>query len=248
MSILQTVGLTKRFGGVRAVDDVDLTVPTGEITSLIGPNGAGKTTLFNMLAGALDPTAGEVRFRDEDITGLPPEAIARKGIARSFQITNVFEGISVLENVRVAVQAANEGGWNFFQRADGKRAYIETAEEIIATVGLEEERGRPASVLSHGDKRALEIALALAIEPDLLLLDEPAAGMSQVEIEHLLDLIDSLVGEYTILLVEHNMDIVMDISDTVTVLHNGEIIAEGPPRTVRANEDVQQAYLGGISG
>jgi len=247
MTILQTTGLTKRFGGLTAVDDVDLRVPEGEITSLIGPNGAGKTTLFNMLAGALEPTAGTFTFRGEDITGLAPEAIARKGIARSFQITNVFEGVSVLENVRVAVQASHDGGWNVYQRTASKREYIDEADEILKTVGLAGEGDRPASVLSHGDKRSLEIGIALAIEPAILLLDEPAAGMSGVEIEELLDLIDDLVGEYTILLVEHNMDIVMDISDTVTVLQNGAIIAEGPPEDVRANEDVQEAYLGGVA-
>jgi len=247
MSILETAGLTKRFGGLTAVDDVDLTVPEGQITSLIGPNGAGKTTLFNMLAGALDPTAGSVHFRDGDITGLPPEVIARQGIARSFQITNVFEGVSVLENVRVAVQARQAGGWNFYERADRKGAYIDAAEDILETVGLAAERDSPASALSHGDKRSLEIGIALAIDPDLLLLDEPAAGMSQVEIESLLDLIESLVGEYTVLLVEHNMDIVMDISDTVVVLDNGALIASGPPVSIRADERVQEAYLGGVA-
>jgi branched-chain amino acid transport system ATP-binding protein len=245
MSLLETEDLTKHFGGVTAVQDVDLSVPEGEITSLIGPNGAGKTTLFNMLTGSLEPSSGEVRFQGEEITGLPPEAIAREGVARSFQITNVFEGVSVLENVRVAVQARHRGGWNFYQDADNKREYIDEALEILSTVGLEDQRDQQASALSHGAKRSLEIGITLAIGPDLLLLDEPAAGMSQVEIDELLDLIDDLAGEYTIMLVEHNMDIVMNISDTVTVLHNGAIISSGPPETVRADESVQEAYLGG---
>ncbi|WP_159898614.1 ABC transporter ATP-binding protein [Salinirussus salinus] len=245
MSLLETEGLTKHFGGVTAVQDVDLSVPEGEITSLIGPNGAGKTTLFNMLTGSLEPSSGEVRFQGEEITGLPPEEIAREGVARSFQITNVFEGVSVLENVRVAVQARHRGGWNFYQDADNKQEYIDEAMEILSTVGLAEQRDQQASALSHGAKRSLEIGITLATGPDLLLLDEPAAGMSQVEIEELLDLVDDLAREYTIMLVEHNMDIVMNISDTVTVLHNGAIISTGPPETVRADESVQEAYLGG---
>lgn len=247
MTILETRGLTKHFGGVTAVDDVDLSVPEGEITSLIGPNGAGKTTLFNMLAGALDPTTGVIEFRGEDITGLAPEAIARKGIAKSFQITNVFDGISVLENVRVAVQARHRGGWNVYQHADSKSTYNDEALEILEFVGLSDERDQMANTLSHGDKRSLEIGLALAIGPDLLLLDEPAAGMSQVEIEAMLELIDELVGEYTIMFVEHNMDIVMNISDRVVVLHNGQVIASGPPSSVQADDTVQEAYLGGMA-
>jgi branched-chain amino acid transport system ATP-binding protein len=247
MSLLETEGLTKRFGGVTAVDDVDLSIPEGEITSLIGPNGAGKTTLFNMLAGALEPTEGEIRFQGEPITGLPPEEIARQGIAKSFQITNVFEGVSVLENVRVAVQARHRGGWNFYQRATSKEEYIDEATAILQRVGLGDQLDQQASALSHGDKRALEIGIALAIDPELLLLDEPAAGMSQVEIEDLLELVEDLVSEYTIMFVEHNMDIVMSISDTVTVLHNGRIISSGAPETVRSDDAVQEAYLGGVA-
>ena len=247
MAILETTDLTKRFGGVTAVDGVDLTIPTAEITSLIGPNGAGKTTLFDMLAGALTPTTGSIRFQEEDITGLAPEAIVREGIAKSFQITNVFDGISVLENVRVAVQARHRGGWNVYRHADSKTEYTDEALEILGFVGLDEERDRLASTLSHGDKRSLEIGLALAVDPELLLFDEPAAGMSQMEIEAMLDLIDELVGEYTIMLVEHNMDIVMNVSDRVVVLHNGAVIASGAPSSVRADDAVQEAYLGGVA-
>lgn len=246
-SILRTEALTKSFGGVRAVDGVDLDISTGEITSLIGPNGAGKTTLFNMLSGALEPTSGRVLFHDDDITGLAPEEIARRGVGRSFQITNVFAGLSVLDNVRVAVQARHEGGWNFYRHADSKPEYREEAVDILEYVGLLEMRDKPADTLSHGDKRALEIGLVLAIEPDLLLLDEPTAGMSQVEIEGALELIDELAQEYTVLLVEHNMDIVMSISDTIVVLANGKVIAEGAPADIQANVDVQEAYLGGVA-
>jgi len=245
-AILSTEGLTKRFDGLTAVDGVDLRVPEGQITSVIGPNGAGKTTLFNMLTGALDPTEGTIEFDGTDITGRSPEAIAREGVGRSFQITNVFEGLSVLDNVRVAVQAEARGGWNFYEHIESKDDYREQALSILDRVGLADQAGRPAEVLSHGDKRALEIGIVLAIEPDLLLLDEPAAGMSQVELDEMLDLVDELAREYTIVLVEHNMDIVMNISDKVTVLHNGQLIADGPPADIRENEEVQRAYLGGV--
>lgn len=247
MAILKTSNLTKRFGGLTAVDGVDLSVPEGEITSLIGPNGAGKTTLFGMLAGGLSPSNGDIHLHGENITDLPPEAIARKGLAKSFQITNVFEGITVLENIRVAVQARHQGGWNFYHHIDDEDAYRDEALDILSLIGLLEEQDQLASALSHGDKRSLEIGLALAIDPDLLLLDEPAAGMSQIEINSMLDLIEELVGEYTIVLVEHNMDIVMDISDTVVVLHNGAIIASGEPDVIQSDETVQEAYLGGIA-
>ena len=246
-AILRTEALTKSFGGVQAVDDVDLTVPTGEISSLIGPNGAGKTTLFNMLSGALEPTSGRVIFDGDDITGQAPEQIARRGVGRSFQITNVFAGLSVLDNVRVAVQAQHEGGWNLYQHVDSKPEYREEAAEILEYVGLSELRDEQADTLSHGDKRALEIGIVLAIDPQILLLDEPTAGMSQAEIEGALELIDELSQDYTVFLVEHNMDIVMSISDTITVLANGSIIAEGPPESIQANEDVQEAYLGGVA-
>lgn len=245
--ILETEGLTKDFGGVRAVDDVNMAVAEGGITSLIGPNGAGKTTLFNMLSGALDPTSGRVLFEGEDITGQSPEANARRGIARSFQITNVFDGLSLLDNVRVAVQARHRGGWNFVQHVDNKPTYREEAADILEYVGLSDLADHPADTLSHGDKRALEIGLALAIDPDLLLLDEPTAGMSQVEIDEALELVRDLAREHTVLLVEHNMDIVMSISDTVLVLHNGRLISEGPPADIRADEAVQEAYLGGVA-
>ncbi|MFB6171740.1 MAG: ABC transporter ATP-binding protein [Haloarculaceae archaeon] len=246
-AILRTEALTKSFGGVRAVDGVDLSITEGEITSLIGPNGAGKTTCFNMLSGALEPTSGQVLFQDDDITGLEPEAIARRGLGRSFQITNVFAGLSVLDNVRVAVQARYEGGWNFYRHIDSKPAYREEALEILEYVGLHDLRDQPADTLSHGDKRSLEIGLVLAIEPEMLLLDEPTAGMSQGEIDEALDLINDLAEDYTILLVEHNMDIVMNISDTVVVLANGQVIAEGDPSAIQSNEDVQEAYLGGVA-
>ena len=243
-TLLETEGLTKRFEGVTAVDDVDLRVPEGIIKSIIGPNGAGKTTLFNLLSGGLEPTTGRVRLDNEDITGLPPEQITRKGLARSFQITNIFAELSVLDNVRIAVQARERGGWNFFQHVEAKTEYRERATELIERVGLLEFRDTKAGTLSHGDKRALELALVLALDPVLLLLDEPFAGMSQFEIEDLRDLLEDVAEEYTVVLVEHNIDVVMTVSDVVAVLENGAIIADAAPNDIRDDPRVQRAYLG----
>lgn len=243
-ALLETDGLTKRFEGVTAVDDVDLAVPEGTMKSIIGPNGAGKTTLFNLLSGGLEPTTGRVRLADEDITGLPPEQITRKGLARSFQITNIFAELSVLDNVRIAVQARERGGWNFFQHVESKTGYHDRATELLERVGLLEFQDTEAGTLSHGDKRALELALVLALDPTILLLDEPFAGMSQFEIEELRDLLDDVAEEYTIVLVEHNIDIVMAVSDAVAVLENGTIIADAAPSEIRDDPRVQRAYLG----
>jgi len=243
-TLLETQGLTKRFEGVTAVDDVDLAVPAGSLKSIIGPNGAGKTTLFNLLSGGLDPTAGRVTLAGEDITGLPPEQITRKGLARSFQITNIFTELSVLDNVRIAVQARERGGWNFLQHVESKERYREAAADLLGWVGLAEFQDTEAGTLSHGDKRALELALVLALEPQVLLLDEPFAGMSQFEIEELRDLLENIRDDYTIVLVEHNIDVVMAVSDAITVLENGRIIADDAPEGIRGDSRVQEAYLG----
>jgi branched-chain amino acid transport system ATP-binding protein len=243
-TLLETQSLTKRFEGITAVDDVDLAVPEGTLKSIIGPNGAGKTTLFNILSGALEPTAGRVRLAEEDITGLPPEQITRKGIARSFQITNIFTELSVLDNVRIAVQARERGGWNFVQHVESKGSYREQSLTLLDRVGLEEFQNTEAGTLSHGDKRALELALVLALDPEVLLLDEPFAGMSQFEIEELRELLETIAGEYTIVLVEHNIDVVMAVSDAVAVLENGRLIADADPESIRGDSSVQEAYLG----
>jgi branched-chain amino acid transport system ATP-binding protein len=243
-ALLETESLTKRFEGVIAVDDVDLEVPEGSLKSIIGPNGAGKTTLFNLLSGGLKPTSGGVRLGDEDITGLPPEEITRKGLARSFQITNIFSDLTALDNVRIAVQARERGGWNFFQHVETKRDYREQATELLERVGLAAFAETKAGTLSHGDKRALELAVVLALDPAILLLDEPFAGMSQFEIEELRELLETVADEYTILLVEHNIDVVMAVSDAVAVLENGSIIADADPEGIRDDPRVQEAYLG----
>ncbi|MFC4540329.1 ABC transporter ATP-binding protein [Halosolutus amylolyticus] len=237
--------LTKKFGAVTAIDSVSFELEDGEIRALIGPNGAGKTTLFNLLTGRLDPTAGDVYFREESITNLSPESIVEKGVARSFQITNIFNEFEVVENVQVSLVARDGQGWDVLHNMSGLKRYHDEAMEILERVGLDEKYNHPAKSLSHGEKRALELAIVLARDPEVLLLDEPTAGMSQVEIDELLELITSLANEFTILIVEHNMDVVMTVAETVMVLHNGQFLAEGTPETIQRDETVRDAYLGG---
>ena len=248
MSVLRTRGLTKRFGGLTAVDSVDFELG-GELTSLIGPNGAGKTTFFDLLTGALDPSEGRVELADgdgwRDLTGAGPDETARAGVHRSYQVTNVFPSLSALENVRVAAQAAGSDSFRLWRNARAFEGYREEAHRILERVGLAAEAATPASALSHGAKRQLEVGVALAGDPDVLLLDEPNAGVSSESVDEIIALIDDVAGDHAVLLVEHNMDIVMNVSERVVVLHRGEVIADGDPETVRADPDVQQAYLGG---
>ncbi|KAA9397168.1 ABC transporter ATP-binding protein [Haloarcula sp. CBA1130] len=246
--MLRTQGLTKQFGGLKAVDSVDFELDA-ELCSLIGPNGAGKTTFFNLLTGALSPTEGTVELRRnrtwEDITDASPHETASKGIHRSYQVTNVFPDSTVLENVRVAEQAHSDDATTFWRNVDHYEEFTERAHEILARVGLSHRADDLASTLSHGAKRKLEVAIALAGDPAALLLDEPNAGVSSESVDEIRDLIEAVAEDYPVLLVEHNMDIVMGVSDRVVVLHQGAVIADGPPAEVRANPDVQSAYLGG---
>jgi len=244
--VLETRGLVKAFGGFRAVDGVDLRVEQGELRSIIGPNGAGKTTLFNCISATLKPTAGQVIYRGSDITGLPLRRIAHLGIGRAFQITNVFPSLSALENVRLAAQALGGDSFRFWVPATRLHGYIDKAMACLATVGLEGRAAFPAAALSHGDKRKLEIAILLAGDPRLLLLDEPAAGMATEQVPELMKTIAELrrSGERTLLLVEHNVNLVMAISDRITVMHQGRVLAEGTPAEIKASEAVQNAYLG----
>jgi len=245
--LLRTERLTKSFGALTAVNDVTLAVEAGTLHSVIGPNGAGKTTLFNLLTGQLPPTAGRILFDGRDITGTPPQKIAHLGIARSFQRTNVFPALSVLDNVWVAAFA--RGSWRglAWRRADRYPELSERARVALAEVGLQDKAVHRAREISHGEQRQLELAIALAATPRLLLLDEPAAGLSPEEARRMVALIRGLKGRYTIVLIEHKMDIIMAISDRISVMHFGSLIAEGPPAEIQRNADVRRAYLGGIA-
>ena len=247
--MLRTEGLTKNFGGLVAVDEVDFRLESGELCSLIGPNGAGKTTFFDLLTGQLAPTAGTVEFGPDgefrDITGAAPDAIARQGLHRSYQLTNIFPTNTVLENVRIAAQAHGSHSGRIWRNVGAFDEYIEEAHSILDRVGLAEYAHETAETLSHGEKRHLEVGIALAGDPDLLLLDEPNAGVSSESVGDVIDLIEDVATDHAVLLVEHNMDIVMEVSDRIVVLHQGSIIADDDPASVRDDETVQQAYLGG---
>jgi len=243
--ILATKGLTKDFGGLRAVDNVDFTLEESEIRSIIGPNGAGKTTFFNLLTGYLKPTSGKILFRGEDITGLPQYLICRKGIAKSYQITSIFPHLTVFENVRIAAQQ-RVTTYNFWGSPQRMKEVNERVIQVLEDVQLIEEKDNLADNLSYGQKRHLEIAITLATQPQILLLDEPTAGMTPEETFETMDLIKKLRKErgITIVIVEHDMRVVMGISDRVTVFHNGKILAEGTPREIHNDREVQKVYLG----
>ncbi len=242
--LLDIRGLTKAFGGFTAVSDVDLAVRPGTIHSVIGPNGAGKTTLFRVLTGIQRPTRGTVRFAGRDMTGAPPHIVARRGLAQSFQVTNVFPRLTVRECVQVAVLARHRRSWDLLARW---QATAVEAADLLDEVGLSAVADAPARTLSHGDQRILEVALALATRPLLLLLDEPTAGMSPAETGRMGGLVSGLAAArgLAVVLCEHDMDIVFDISHEVTVLHRGQVIAHGPPAAVQSDPLVTEVYLGG---
>jgi branched-chain amino acid transport system ATP-binding protein len=249
-NILETRNLRKDFGGLIAVADVSIGVKTRSLHSIIGPNGAGKTTFFNLLSGNIEPTHGKVIFKGQDITRLPAYRTAHLGIGRSFQITNVFPNLTVFENVRLAAQALGRDNFKFWRHYQSFRHYDERAAEVIEQVGLTEQAQLPAKVLPHGSQRKLELAILLAPDPELLLLDEPTAGMAREEIPLLMDVIEEVRRQEnkTIMLVEHKMDLVMNVSDYITVMHQGQVLAEGTPTEIAANETVQSAYLGDLYG
>jgi branched-chain amino acid transport system ATP-binding protein len=244
-ALLRTERLTRAFGSLMAVDRVDVVIRPGELRSIIGPNGAGKTTFFRLISGEMAPSSGRIFFKDREITGLPQHAVVRLGIAKSYQITNVFPHLSVHENVRVAVQGYARS-FNFWSRADALTEVRDRASALLQAVGLAAKRDLLAAHLSHGEKRHLEIGIALASEPALLLLDEPTAGMSPEETDETMRLIRELAAGRTVILVEHKMKVVMKISDRITVLHQGQLLAEGTPEEIRNNDRVQQTYLGAI--
>ena len=240
--ILRTEALTVRFGGLTALDGVSVAVPRGEIRAIIGPNGAGKSTFFNCVTGVIRPTGGRIALDGEDITGLPPHRISRKAIARSYQITNILPGATVLENVRIAAQSRHHG-WSLLRHHRHFTDVIERARAVLADVGLLEQANELAANLSHGAQRNLEIGIALATEPKLLCLDEPTAGMSVAETHGTVELVRRIARNLTILIVEHDMEVVMGLAHQITVLHYGQVLAEGTPAEIQANPRVQEVYL-----
>jgi branched-chain amino acid transport system ATP-binding protein len=241
-SLLATEQLSVRFGGLAALNEVDFQVRRDSVHAIIGPNGAGKSTFFNCLTGVLQPTGGRIVFNGEDITGLPPNRISQKGIARSYQITNIMPNASALENVRIAAQSRRHA-WNMVSHHRAFTDINERAEKALDSVGLLSKAEEMAANLSHGEQRNLEIGIALATEPSLLLLDEPTAGMSAAETHDTVDLVRSIAKNLTILIVEHDMEVVMGLCDRITVLHYGEILAEGTPTEIQSNPRVLEVYL-----
>lgn len=243
--MLKVESLTKTFGGFKAVNGANLEVSKGEIVAVIGPNGAGKTTLFNLITGILKPDSGKVTFLNEDITGLPPYIVCKKGMSRSFQVVNVFQRRSVFENVQVSVLAREKKTWNLF--TPSHKLLREETERILESVGLTEKRENISGALSHGDRKVLEIAIALGGNPRFLILDEPTAGMSLEETLRCIDLIKRLSEKMglTILFCEHDMELVFSISNRIMVMVRGATIIEGTCEEVRCNQAVQDAYLGG---
>lgn len=242
--ILETTGLTKEFSGFVAVDDVSLQIHAGTIHALIGPNGAGKTTCFNMLTKFLPPTHGRIIFKGRDITKMRPAYVARLGLARSFQISAVFPNLTALENVRLALQRARGGSFDFWRSEKALRVFDNRARELLDDVGLADFVHMTAGQLAYGQKRALEIATTLALDPEMMLLDEPTAGMTHADVDRIVELIRRIRAGRTILMVEHNLSVVQGLCDTITVLTRGRVLAEGDYATVSRDPEVIAAYLG----
>ena len=244
MSLFVARGLVKRFGGLLATDHVDLSVEAGEIHALIGPNGAGKSTLVNLISGLLPPDAGSLQLAGVELSGLAPHRRVQQGLARCFQITSIFAGRSVLDNLRLAVQAQSGSSFRFLRPRSRERGLDELAQALAERVGLAGELHRPAGVLPHGAQRKLDVALALAARPRLLLLDEPLAGMGPEDSAQMVALIERLRGECAMLLIEHDMDAVFQLADRISVLDYGRVLAAGDPESIRNHPQVQAVYLG----
>lgn len=246
--IFETRNLTKQFGALIAVDDVSIKVRRNTLHAIIGPNGAGKTTFFNLLSGNIEPTSGHVIFKGRDITHQPVHRTIHFGIGRSFQITNIFPNLTVFENIRLASQALGKDNFKFWQPASLFKQYADRTWDVIERVGLKDRAQTPARTLPHGDQRKLELGMILAPDPEVLLLDEPTAGMAAEQVPELIALIQEIqtAGNKTVMLVEHNMNVVMSVSDTISVMHLGKVLAEGTPSQIAANKEVQTAYLGGL--
>ena len=243
-ALLVAERLSRRFGGLSANEDVSITLERGRLHALLGPNGAGKSTCINLLSGDLAPSSGRITYKGRDITHLSAPQRSRVGIGRSYQRTNIFGGFTVLENCRLAAQSRRQRAWRLFTDACSLADTLDKAREVIAEAGLEGREDRIAGTLSHGEQRQLEIAMVLATDADVLLLDEPLAGMGSEEATRMVALLDRLRRTRAILLVEHDMDAVFAVADTITVLVNGQLLASGSPAQIRANVEVQQAYLG----
>ena len=239
---LRTEDLTVRFGGLTALNQVNFEVRRDEVRAIIGPNGAGKSTFFNCLTGVLRPSSGHILFNGGEITGLSPDRISHRGIARSYQITNILPNATTLENVRIAAQSRRHG-WSLLAHYRAYRDIIAKAEEVLEAVGLLSKANELAANLSHGEQRNLEVGIALATEPQLLCLDEPTAGMSAAETQDTMALVRSIAKNLTILIVEHDMQVVMELAQRITVLHYGEILAEGTPAEIQQNPRVLEVYL-----
>ena len=242
--LLEAEGLTRRFGGLAACDGVAIALRHGQLHALLGPNGAGKSTLINLLSGDLKPTAGSIRLKGEEIAHLPPERRSRRGIGRSYQKTNIFPGFTVFENARLAAQSRDPRPWAVASDAECDAGSRERARHGLALAGLDEGVERQAGALSHGEQRQLEIAMVLATRPEVLLLDEPLAGMGAEESARMVALLKRLAASHAILLVEHDMDAVFALADVITVMVNGQVLESGPPARIRASAEVQRAYLG----
>jgi len=243
VNLLELISVTKKFRGLVAVERLNLTVSKGQTKSLIGPNGAGKTTAFNLISGALLPTGGEILFNGQKINGFPPHKLCRLGMARSFQITNIFQGLTVFENVRLSCQGKT-GKISLFGSVEHLKGQMDETNRILDLTGLSGKGDELAGNLSHGDQRHLEIGIALASKPTFLLLDEPTAGMNLAESRNTIELIKKFKGTLTILLIEHDIDLVFEVSDEIAVLHQGRLLAEGDPSEIKANAEVRKAYLG----
>ena len=244
MNTLETKGLYHDFKGLEVLFDVNLRVQEGERHAVIGPNGAGKTTLFNVITGTYRPSRGQVFFKGKEVTGSGPHELTRLGVGRSFQITSTFNRLTAFQNIRLAVLSKRGIRFNLFRNVDKMQDITKETDEVLKRINLDGERNIPAGVLSYGKHRSLEISMALAADPDLIMLDEPTAGMSRDETHYAVDLIRRLTEGKTVVIIEHDMDVVFSLADRITVLHYGQILATGPPVEIRQNQAVKDAYLG----
>ncbi len=244
MNVLETKGLNHDFSGLKVLFDVNLQVQEGERHAVIGPNGAGKTTLFNVITGTYRPSRGQVFFKGKEVTGSRPHELTRLGVGRSFQITSTFNRLTAFQNIRLAILSKRGIRFNLFRDVDKMQDITRETDEVLRRINLDGERNIPAGVLSYGKHRSLEISMALAADPDLIMLDEPTAGMSRDETHYAVELIRRLTEGKTVVIIEHDMDVVFSLADRITVLHYGQILATGPPVEIRQNQAVKDAYLG----